>query len=231
MKKHLLIAGLLLAPAAALADGPVVVELFTSQGCSSCPPADKLLGDLADRDDVIALAFHVDYWNYIGWEDPFSDAAHTQRQRNYAQLMGSATVYTPQAIVQGQQDVVGSHSAALEGAIAEAAASNNGITLIIEGDAVSVSAGTASTEGAVLLLVLYKSRAVTEVTRGENAGRSLIERNIVRQTVELANWQGAAMTQPLNLTRYEGYDGVALLLQDSGTGAILAAAKVELPGS
>lgn len=230
MKTPFLLAAILMAATPAMADGPVVVELFTSQGCSSCPPADKLLGELADRDDVIALAFHVDYWNYIGWEDPFSSAAHTERQRSYASLMGSATIYTPQAIVQGTADVVGSNAAALQAAIAEASAQSNGITLTQQGDSIAVSDGLTDS-GADLIMVLYKARAVTEVTRGENSGRSLIERNIVQQAVVLATWQGQAMTQPLNLAAYQGYDAAALLLQDRQSGAILAAAKVALPGS
>ena len=93
--------------AAAAADRPVVVELYTSQGCSSCPPADAILAELADREDVIALAFHVDYWDYIGWKDIFADPANTLRQRNYARVAGARSVYTPQMIVDGQDHVVG----------------------------------------------------------------------------------------------------------------------------
>ena len=93
---------------AARAESPVMVELFTSQGCSSCPPADALLAELADRDDVIAMALHVDYWDYIGWKDKFADPAFTKRQKLYAYAAGTRTIYTPQMIVNGREHVVGS---------------------------------------------------------------------------------------------------------------------------
>src|ERR1041384_1895274 len=89
------------------AEAPVVVELFTSQGCNSCPPADALLGELAQRPDLVALAFHVDYWNYIGWQDPFSSPEATKRQRDYAQSLGLSSVYTPEMVIDGSFDIVG----------------------------------------------------------------------------------------------------------------------------
>jgi hypothetical protein len=116
----LLAATALAVPPALAAERPVVVELFTSQGCSSCPPADALLSTLADRPDVLALAFHVDYWNRLGWTDPFSGPWATARQTAYAAQLGSDQVYTPQAVIDGRSDVVGSDREALEAAIATA---------------------------------------------------------------------------------------------------------------
>ena len=113
------------------AQSPVVVELFTSQGCSSCPPADALLHELAGRDDVIALALHVDYWDYIGWEDAFADPAHTQRQRQYALEAGRRSVYTPQMVINGQTAIVGTKPMALSEAIAHYATKDMGVELAL----------------------------------------------------------------------------------------------------
>ena len=129
----LFLAGALLQPAPAKSRLPVVVELYNSQGCNSCPPADKLLGRLAKRDDVIALTFNVDYWDYLGWKDTLADPANTKRQRQYASSMGDLNVYTPQMVIGGRQHVVGSNSAAVAAAIeAEQWQNTGGPNLYIE---------------------------------------------------------------------------------------------------
>ena len=111
------ILAVVLIPFPALAQGPTVVELFTSQGCSSCPPADAFLGDLAKRQDVLALAFHVDYWDYIGWKDPYADPGHTSRQRDYSSKLGLRYVFTPQMVVQGASSATGSDRTSVLGLI------------------------------------------------------------------------------------------------------------------
>src|SRR5690606_22101538 len=155
---------------------PVLVELFTSQGCSSCPPADAFLAELAERPGVLALSYHVDYWNYIGWTDPFSSPAATARQRAYGKTLGSRVAYTPQMVVGGRHDAVGSHREAVEQAIAAAAASPH-VALVIAGDDATgyraVLPATALDMPARIWLVLFDGSHETTVTRGENTGRTI----------------------------------------------------------
>ena len=166
----------------------VVAELFTSEGCSSCPPADALLSELArTRPDVLPLAFHITYWDRLGWPDPFAFAGATDRQRQYASVLGLDTIYTPQLVVDGTRDVVGSDRGAvlqaLRGAAAQAA-SPVSLTLsrAAGGIAASVGAGSAG-QRATLLLAGYDTAHRTAVAHGENAGRTLSESNIVRGLV------------------------------------------------
>ena len=156
-------------PGAALAQSaPVVVELFTSQGCSSCPPADKLMHDLAKREDVIALALHVDYWDYIGWKDLFADPEHTKRQQRYAFRGGRDVVYTPQMIINGQDDVVGARAMELAEIIAAHAERGSPVTLRATraGDAVQIEASAA--EGAA------PGRLVVQLVRFTPLGREAL---------------------------------------------------------
>lgn len=215
------ILALQLQPAAA-ADRPVVVELFTSQGCSSCPPADALLSALADRPGVLALAFHVDYWNRLGWVDPFSGAWTTARQYAYAALWGTGQVYTPQAVIDGGRDAVGSDSAAMEEAIAAARSGPSvpvAITAAAAG-AVRINVGAGAPADAVLWLVGFDDRHETPVRRGENTGRVLINRNVVRGLTRLDGWAGGTVAA----ARPEG-DRAAALLQ-AADGRILGAARL-----
>ena len=174
----------------------VVAELFTSQGCSSCPPADAVLRDLvASRPDVLALGFHVTYWDRLGWRDPFALEAATLRQRGYAALSGIGGVYTPQMVVDGRYDVVGSDRPGVLAALARAAgAGDSGITLDLSrrdgGLAVIVGAAAGVARGQVLL-VGYDNQHGTQVARGENAGRRLVNANVVRAMVPLGAWQGS----------------------------------------
>ena len=151
-----------------------VVELFTSEGCSSCPPADALLAELDKRDDVLVLGFHVDYWDRLGWKDRFSHADHTTRQRQYAQILGERGVYTPQAVVGGTAGVVGSDRKAVVGLL-EKATPANALDVTVEGDAVRADAAAGHWVNAAYV----RPAAETKVERGENAGRRLAHVNAV----------------------------------------------------
>ena len=212
---------LVAAPALA-AERPVVVELFTSQGCSSCPPADALLSTLADRPGVLALAFHVDYWNRLGWVDPFSGAWATARQNAYAAQWGADQIYTPQAVIDGATDAVGSDRSALETAIA-AAKADPSVPLAIAAAAgtLQVTVDAAAPAGAVLWLVGFDNRHETPVRRGENAGQTLVDRNVVRSLTRLDGW---APGGTVAAARPAG-DQAAVLLQ-APDGHILGAARL-----
>lgn len=210
---------------------PVVVELFTSQGCSSCPPADALLGELAARTDVVALAFHVDYWDYIGWKDPYASPASTQRQRQYASALGLRMVYTPQMVVDGRIDVVGSYRQDVERAI-DTASEGPKLALRIEEDGqgghrVVIPSGEGNAEATVWLAVL-DSHQETKVRRGENGGRTLEEFNIVREWRQIGTWTGAAMTLPLDAAAGDDRNACAVVVQSGSTGPILGAAYLKL---
>lgn len=211
------------------ADPPVVVELFTSQGCSSCPPADALLLELADRDDVIALALHVDYWDYIGWKDAFAVPAHAERQRGYAAVAGRRSIYTPQMVVNGTTDIVGVKPMKLAEAI-EAHKAEPAIielTLVREADRVTIAAAVVSgvRHGPFTLHMLrYTPMRDVEITRGENAGHQFTYANIVEDWTVLGEWDGAA---PVTLD-VEAADArpVVVLVQEGPTGPIRGAARL-----
>jgi hypothetical protein len=203
-------------------EAPVVVELFTSQGCSSCPPADAFLTDLAhQRRDVLPLAFHVTYWDYLGWKDPYSLDAATARQREYARHLGEDGVYTPQMVVDGAKGFVGSSRA--EGLSAIAAAARKQVPVSVARDAgsllIMVGAGVGK---ARVLLVGFDPTHETPVGRGENRGHTLLESNVVRSLTPIGAWSGSAVT--LRQTPPAG-DGFAVLLQ-AEDGRILGAARL-----
>ena len=177
-------------PAARAAPKSVVLELFTSQGCSSCPPADALLGQLARRSDVIALAWHVDYWDRLGWHDRFASRGATLRQQAYARQLGS-DVFTPALVVDGKAVVVGSDRAAVEGAIAAAGALPDGLTLSRSqgGIAVEVTAGPGPVRAE---RIVYEPQQATDIDAGENDGQRLREYRVVREVETLAEWDGTA---------------------------------------
>jgi hypothetical protein len=213
----------------ASADEPVVVELFTSQGCSSCPPADKLLAGLSNRDDIIALALHVDYWDYIGWKDEFADPAHTVRQRGYSRAAGKRSIYTPQMIIGGVDHVVGANAMQLMDAIEahRSAAKPASVTLGRDGDRVSVSiraTGAMPSGGAVVQVATVTPTASVEIRRGENAGRTLSYHNIVRKLVEIGEWNGRG-TYRASVKVPDGVR-VVVLVQNTTAGPILGAAQL-----
>ncbi|MGC2200817.1 MAG: DUF1223 domain-containing protein [Stellaceae bacterium] len=174
---------------------PVLIELFTSEGCSSCPPADALLAEFSRRRDVLGLSFHVDYWDRLGWKDPFSSPAATQRQQRYADLLGVATVYTPQIVVDGKWQAVGSDRAEIERALG--AARQNlpqvAVGLTVDHDRAQISLGSAD-EGlaAGVVLIGFDRQHVNAVSRGENAGRTLAHVDVVRTLQEAGQFDGRA---------------------------------------
>ncbi|MBP0590801.1 DUF1223 domain-containing protein [Paraburkholderia sp. LEh10] len=203
---------------------PVVVELFTSQGCSSCPPADRFLSELSDtRSDVLPLAFHVTYWNQLGWKDPFSFDGADARQAQYAQRFRDFE-YTPEMVIDGKAEVVGSNRTAASSAIDRAkftglTAATVSATRADGGVSVSIGPGTGS---ARVLLVGYDTRHVTAVGRGENAGHTLTESNVVRGIAPIGQWSGTAQT--LRADAVAGEHQVVLL--EANDGAIVGAARV-----
>jgi len=214
---------------------PVVVELFTSQGCSSCPPAEAFLNELADEDGVIALELHVDYWDYIGWADPFASPEITQRQRNYARELELRYVYTPQMVIDGRHNVVGSHRQQVRAAIGQATL--RGKTLAVhfsdeDGGKIIIPEGSSPAGGATVWLAIYDGVHETEVERGENRGKILKNRNVVRELEELAVWTGERLEIPVDLARVAalGRDGCAILVQQGRTGPIIGAAAMPLAG-
>ena len=214
------------APVAA-GDHPVVVELFTSQGCSSCPPADAYLGQLAARDDVIALALHVDYWDYLGWKDAFADPAYTRRQRLYARAANSRTVYTPQMIIEGQDHVVGYKPQQVAKLIQRHAAGPHPMDLSVtrRGDRLRIVCDGAMAGDMTVQLVTYDPMRSVDIRRGENAGKRLTYYNVVTSWTVVAEWDGRA---PLSIeVPAPDSENVVVLVQKAGAGPILAAARVD----
>ena len=231
----LAIAALLFASARAGEAPSVVVELFTSQSCYSCPPAESFLGELVEHADIVGLEFHVDYWDDLvygsagRWKDPFSDAAYTQRQRSYAGRIPGAQVYTPQIVIDGRTQTVGSRrdrvlrlierarAAPKAARVSVRAAPSGGFTVTVE---------AAGGDGdAQVLLARYDLRHVTEIEAGENKGKTLTNHHVVRELRRLGEWKGERMELPVTDLRLAPGQGCAVLVQASGQGAILGAAS------
>ncbi len=183
--------------AAAAEPRPVVIELFTAQGCSSCPPADALVNEIArSRKDLLPLAFHVDYWNRLGWTDPFSSPEATERQRVYAMRGTDPTLFTPELVIDGAQAVVGSDPDAIEQALDTAldgAVTLASVTVKAAANEVVITVGP-GTGHADIVLIGYDRSHVTPVGRGENSGRTLTESNIVRSVQSIGAWSGAPLS-------------------------------------
>ena len=208
---------------------PVVVELYTSQGCSSCPPADEFLAELAGHPEVIALALHVDYWDYIGWEDSFAQAGFTERQKSYARAAKSRMIYTPQMVIGGLDRVEGNTPEAVVTLIGKHKSAPSPVRLSVERQGAQVVIRAVAEPplpaGAVVDLVRYRPEAVVQIERGENAGRVVTYRNIVTEWTRVADWPGAA---PLEVTApAAGAEPVVVIVQEPGPAAVLAAARVE----
>jgi hypothetical protein len=232
----LTLASLLVSSSAHAGDQPrAVIELFTSQGCSSCPPADKLLSEFSNDPSVIALSLAVDYWDYIGWKDTLALPGHANRQKAYSRARGDRDVYTPQAIINGGVQALGSDSASIEQAMV--ASRRNAATLsmpvmvsIADGKITATApAGKIGNERAEVWLCPVARRVTVAIGRGENSGRSLTYNNVVRRWIKMGEWTGVpgSWSIPLKDALTGGADEVAVIVQ-SGTptnpGPMLAAA-------
>ncbi len=215
------------------AEGPWAVELFTSQGCNSCPPADAYLGKLAKRPDIVALSYHVDYWDYIGWKDPFASRETTERQRAYARVLRQRYVYTPEMVVDGIGHDTGREPRPIEALLAKAqglsprratpelARSGSGPLTISLAD---FPLGSAPAD---VILAVYDRRSTTPVASGENQGRTLENFNIVRHLEVISRWNGAAANWTIAADRIQATQGVAVLVQRADHGAMLGCNKLE----
>jgi hypothetical protein len=230
-------AAMLFGQAAVAADAKplIVVELFTSQGCSSCPPADLALGELAAREDILALSYHVDYWDYIGWKDPFALPANTTRQRDYARFLGRPYIYTPQMVVQGASDTTGAQANELAQRLQAARAmSRLGVALKSEGGdrlVVGLPQGAADEEMIVYLVGFDRSRE-TSIKRGENSGRTVRYHHVVREFAQIGTWTGEARELRVAIPEpVKTGGGCAVLVQSPKSGRIHAAGMIRPAGS
>lgn len=227
----------LLAGTARADEAPIVVELFTSQGCSSCPPADKFLGELVKRPELLVLAFHVEYWNYIGWTDPYSKPWATRRQRDYSARLKQRFIYTPEIVVQGTAEGIGSERDTIEMLIRAAAEKrpprpdvklhwrDDGALLADIGDGKSPPA-----QPATVWLVGYDRMHTTQVLAGENQGKTTWDHHPVRSFRRLGAWAGSSeqLVVPPDEAKNLGDYGAAVLVQIDGSGLILTAASIDL---
>ncbi|MEM0988773.1 MAG: DUF1223 domain-containing protein [Pseudomonadota bacterium] len=210
-------------------DNVVLVELFTSQGCSSCPPADANLAALADRSDVLALSMHVDYWDYLGWKDTFGNSENTKRQYAYRDSMGARVVYTPQMIVQGSHDVPGYRPDLIEQAITTVAASDQGAEIRISQTETGLIAEITLGEmrgTCTIWMASYRQSATVQIDRGENAGRSITYSNVVDKLMR-AGTSVRNTPKTLSMPLPADGGGVAIWVQNDQTGKILAASYFE----
>nr|UXE45970.1 hypothetical protein Hi04_10k_c5482_00016 [uncultured bacterium] len=207
---------------------PVVVELFTSQGCSSCPPADALLGELAKRRDVVALGYHITYWDGTAWRDPLSRRESTERQQAYDDHLTRGQLYTPQMVIDGTEEVVGSDRSLVLAAIDKAKpAAAAAVTIAADRRSVAIGTGTAPA-GAGVLVARYLLKRATQVKGGENAGRGAVDVNAVTSLKMIGDWTGKAASFAIDPPG-DG-EGLAVLVQ-APDGRFLGAASVEGPAT
>ncbi|MBM3521195.1 MAG: DUF1223 domain-containing protein [Alphaproteobacteria bacterium] len=223
---------LLVAPAAiaGAAARPVIVELFTSQGCSSCAKADALFAELCADRNLLALSFHIDYWDYLGWKDTLASPEHSQRQYDYARARGDMNVYTPQMVIDGRIAVVGSDRAEVDKAIATAAAAPTYVPLALTEttDELTIEAGAAAGEmgDGMFWLLPIVPRVLTKIMKGENSGMEIEYRNIVRAIIPAGMWRGEAksVSLPKSAVLQPDCKGCIALLQQDKVGQVLGAA-------
>jgi hypothetical protein len=218
---------------AAPSSGPWAIELFTSQGCSSCPPADAQLGKLRDRPDIVALSFHVDYWDYIGWKDPFADHAMTNRQRAYARVLRQRYVYTPEMVVDGVTHEPGVTRASIDEMLMAAQhqsplRATPKLERVMDGP-LTITLAPFKLEGATadITLAVYDRRHSTPVPRGENSGHTLDNFNVVRRLESVAKWDGAAASWSVASDRFQAGQGIAVLVQHDDYGSMIGCNKLE----
>jgi hypothetical protein len=237
----ILIAGAIIASAVAAQAGEprALLELFTSQGCSSCPPADRLVGQLVNDPSLVALSIPIDYWDYLGWRDTLANPAHSARQRAYARARGDGQVYTPQIVVNGAADALGSDQAAIEHAIAQtdrkAGVMSLPVSVALSNGALSVSVSDADKAPAAAEVWLCPLAKVVQVAigRGENRGRTITYHNVVRNWVKLGTLSPAqsSWNVPIAQIRGEGIDAAAVMVQEGShekPGIILGAALTDI---
>lgn len=218
-----------------------MVELFTSQGCSSCPPADKIIGDLAKDPSVIPLSMPVDYWDYLGWRDTLADSRFSARQKAYSRMRGDRDIYTPQAIINGATHVIGSDATQIKDAISatkqSASVMSVPVSVSVSGKHVNVSVAASTPtsshdHGEVWICSVSKSVPIT-INRGENRGRELTYYNVVRNWLKVGDWNGSAVswTVPLENVSRDGVDAAVVYVQDGSRdrpGAMRGAAYTSL---
>ena len=205
----------------AQADPRAVVELFTSQGCSSCPPADQIIGDLSKDPSIIALSMPIDYWDYLGWKDTLADSRFSARQRAYSRMRGDREVYTPQVVVNGVAQSLGSDKAAIENAVAQTRKQDGTLSLPLsmsvttDNISITIPAANGAPEKAEVWLCPITKDVTVQVGKGENTGHSLTYHNVVRRWVKLGDWNGAArsFTVPVHDVTAVGGDAVAVVVQ------------------
>jgi hypothetical protein len=221
-----LVIAVLAVVAAARADPRAVVELFTSQGCSSCPPADRLIGELARDPAIVALSLPIDYWDYLGWKDTLADPRHTARQRGYARVRGDREVYTPQVVINGAAHALGSDGAAIDAAIratrADASTLSVPVKLSLAAGRLEVNVAPAADTppaGEVWLCGLAKAVPVA-IGRGENGGRTVVYHNVVRRWLQLGAWNGSEHSFSVPTTEFaeNGVDALAVIVQAGSLG-------------
>jgi hypothetical protein len=227
-----------LAHSSAIANPRAVIELFTSQGCSSCPTADKLLAEFGADPSLIPLSLPIDYWDYLGWKDTLALPGHTARQKAYSHVRGDREIYTPQAVVNGIAQAIGSDRAGIEDAVAQSRNYPSSLSVPLqvrvadERVSVTVAARAEAAGGEVWLCALSRSVPVS-IARGENRGRTITYTNVVRRWVKLGNWKGKSenFAVPVDAIKFDGVDAVAVILQSGSfekPGAIMGASLAPL---
>jgi hypothetical protein len=223
------------------AEPRAVVELFTSQGCSSCPPADKIIGELAKDPSIIALSMPIDYWDYLGWKDTLADSRFSARQKAYSQMRGDRDVYTPQVVVNGSTHVIGSDRAGIESAIGNTKQADGvmsvPVTMTLSGKQINVSVAASGKDPAAMhgeVWICSVSREIPiSIGRGENSGREITYHNVVRSLLKVGDWNGTpgSWTVPLENISRDGVDAAVVYVQDGNRdkpGPMLGAAYTSL---